>query len=359
MRRPGARGRGDDRLRHPRLPVARSGPPAARRIAGCRCDRLAGRPTAFGRPRLPGAGAAAGPQAPQGGRPSPDVRGPRGPAYRGEAQGRRSSPPRSARPSRSPGLASRARQRSARPAGSGSRGIRTPRRPWPARTRSSPKAASAAKASSSARTSTPAARSSTTRGSSTPAGSSPHRTSSSPASSAPASPASPRASTPARSRSAAASTCPATPRASTPPSPRRSAAGPSRSGHGMPNRLNPLDEGHRPSGLDDAQWASQVASRRRDLVGALAETVLDRRLTPLEHTAVDIAHRPHRPRRRRTGPADGRRPAPRPRPGRRPRRPARRGRPPRRPRPAPPRRRRPRRALRRALHGARSTRRCR
>ena len=27
-------------------------------------------------------------------------------------------------------------------------------------------------------------------------------------------------------------------------------------GHGMPNRLNPLDEGHRPGGLDDAQWAS-------------------------------------------------------------------------------------------------------
>jgi hypothetical protein len=60
-------------------------------------------------------------------------------------------------------------------------------------------------------------------------------------------------------------------------------------GHGMPNRLNPLDEGHRPSGYDDAQWTSQVASRRRDLVGALAETVLERRLTPLEHTAVDIA----------------------------------------------------------------------
>ncbi len=60
-------------------------------------------------------------------------------------------------------------------------------------------------------------------------------------------------------------------------------------GHGMPNRLNPLDEGHRPSGLDDIQWTSQVASRRRDLVGALAETVLERRLTPLEHTAVDIA----------------------------------------------------------------------
>jgi hypothetical protein len=60
-------------------------------------------------------------------------------------------------------------------------------------------------------------------------------------------------------------------------------------GHGMPNRLNPLDEGHRPSGLDDVQWTSQVTSRRRDLIGALAETVLDRRLTPLEHTAVDLA----------------------------------------------------------------------
>ena len=60
-------------------------------------------------------------------------------------------------------------------------------------------------------------------------------------------------------------------------------------GHGMPHRLNPLDEGHRPSDLDDEQWSSQVASRRRDLIGALAETVLDRRLSPLEHTSVDIA----------------------------------------------------------------------
>lgn len=60
-------------------------------------------------------------------------------------------------------------------------------------------------------------------------------------------------------------------------------------GHGMTNRLNPLDEGHRPAGLDDHQWASQVTSRRRDLIGALAETVLERRLTPLEHTAVDVA----------------------------------------------------------------------
>ncbi|TYL51688.1 ATP-binding protein [Nocardioides sp. BGMRC 2183] len=60
-------------------------------------------------------------------------------------------------------------------------------------------------------------------------------------------------------------------------------------GHGLTARLNPLDEGHRPSGLDDAQWTAQVTARRRDLVGALTETVLDRRLTPLEHTAVDVA----------------------------------------------------------------------
>ena len=60
-------------------------------------------------------------------------------------------------------------------------------------------------------------------------------------------------------------------------------------GHGMPNRLNPLDEGHRPSGLSDTEWLSQVTSRRRDLIGALAETVLDRPLTPLEHTAIDLA----------------------------------------------------------------------
>jgi len=60
-------------------------------------------------------------------------------------------------------------------------------------------------------------------------------------------------------------------------------------GHGMTNRLNPLDEGHRPESVDDAQWQAQVTARRRDLLGALAETVLDRRLSPLEHTAIDVA----------------------------------------------------------------------
>ncbi|CEG94201.1 ATP-binding protein [Propionibacterium freudenreichii] len=60
-------------------------------------------------------------------------------------------------------------------------------------------------------------------------------------------------------------------------------------GHGLRNRLNPLDEGLRPSGLADAEWTTQVASRRRDLIGALAGTVLDRALSPLEHTAIDLA----------------------------------------------------------------------
>lgn len=60
-------------------------------------------------------------------------------------------------------------------------------------------------------------------------------------------------------------------------------------GHGLSNRLNPLDEGHRPAATSDAEWEAQVTSRRRDLIGALAETVLERSLTPLEHTAIDLA----------------------------------------------------------------------
>ena len=60
-------------------------------------------------------------------------------------------------------------------------------------------------------------------------------------------------------------------------------------GHGLRNRVNPLDEGHRPSTVSDAEWAMQIAARRRDLIGALAETVLDRALSPLEHTAIDLA----------------------------------------------------------------------
>ncbi len=60
-------------------------------------------------------------------------------------------------------------------------------------------------------------------------------------------------------------------------------------GPGMANRLNPLDDDVRLPSVDDVAWASQVAGRRRELLGALAETVLDRPLTPLEHTAIDVA----------------------------------------------------------------------
>ena len=60
-------------------------------------------------------------------------------------------------------------------------------------------------------------------------------------------------------------------------------------GHGMANRLNPLDEGYRPSHFTDVEWESTVSARRRDLIGALAEVVLARALTPLEHTAIDTA----------------------------------------------------------------------
>lgn len=62
-----------------------------------------------------------------------------------------------------------------------------------------------------------------------------------------------------------------------------------RLGHGRDARLNPLDEGYRPAGITETEWASMLASRRRDLLGALAETVLERRLSPLEHTAIDVA----------------------------------------------------------------------
>jgi len=57
----------------------------------------------------------------------------------------------------------------------------------------------------------------------------------------------------------------------------------------MGNRLNPLDEGYRPGGLSDQEWATTLVARRRDLLGALTETVLARPLTPLEHTAIDTA----------------------------------------------------------------------
>lgn len=60
-------------------------------------------------------------------------------------------------------------------------------------------------------------------------------------------------------------------------------------GHGLHTRLNPLDEGHRPDGLTDQERAATVTSLRRDLIGALAETVSVRGLTASEHTVNDLA----------------------------------------------------------------------
>jgi len=62
-------------------------------------------------------------------------------------------------------------------------------------------------------------------------------------------------------------------------------------GHGLDARLNPLDAGTRPSGLTDTAWDGLLWSRRRDLLGVLADTVLGRRLHPVEHTALDTALR--------------------------------------------------------------------
>lgn len=60
-------------------------------------------------------------------------------------------------------------------------------------------------------------------------------------------------------------------------------------GRGLPHRLNPLDPGPRPAGLSDDGWVREVAARRRELVAALAEVGLGRRLTPVERTALDLA----------------------------------------------------------------------
>lgn len=63
-------------------------------------------------------------------------------------------------------------------------------------------------------------------------------------------------------------------------------------GPGSSHRLNPLDPGPRPGNLGadrENEWTLTVAARRRSLVGALAESVLDRPLSPLEHTALDVA----------------------------------------------------------------------
>jgi len=60
-------------------------------------------------------------------------------------------------------------------------------------------------------------------------------------------------------------------------------------GAGLAARLNPLDEGPRPSGVGDEAWRVQVGQRRLGLVYALAETTLGRPLRSVERSALDAA----------------------------------------------------------------------
>lgn len=60
-------------------------------------------------------------------------------------------------------------------------------------------------------------------------------------------------------------------------------------GGGLSARLNPLDEGPRPSSMIDAEWIAVTRQRRRSLVGALTESALGRELAAVEHSALDAA----------------------------------------------------------------------
>jgi type IV secretory pathway VirB4 component len=60
-------------------------------------------------------------------------------------------------------------------------------------------------------------------------------------------------------------------------------------GPGLSTRLNPLDAGSRPGDVADGDWDRIVRSRRRALLGTLAESTLGRPLSAVEHTALDLA----------------------------------------------------------------------
>jgi len=60
-------------------------------------------------------------------------------------------------------------------------------------------------------------------------------------------------------------------------------------GVGRTARLNPLDEGPRPSDIGDDTWNAQVVQRRMNLLAALAEATLGRTLQSIERTALDAA----------------------------------------------------------------------
>ncbi|GAB3837659.1 ATP-binding protein [Kribbella italica] len=60
-------------------------------------------------------------------------------------------------------------------------------------------------------------------------------------------------------------------------------------GPGLPTRLNPLDAGTRPAAVQPDEWDKIVWSRRRALLGTLAESTLGRPMTAVEHTSLDLA----------------------------------------------------------------------
>jgi hypothetical protein len=60
-------------------------------------------------------------------------------------------------------------------------------------------------------------------------------------------------------------------------------------GVGSGARLNPLDEGPRPTGVSDSAWRARVAARRMGLLGALGQSTLGRPLGATERTALDAA----------------------------------------------------------------------
>ena len=60
-------------------------------------------------------------------------------------------------------------------------------------------------------------------------------------------------------------------------------------GRGLSTRINPLDPGQRPHDMRESDWLREVQVRRLALLAALAETTLERRLAPVERTALHLA----------------------------------------------------------------------
>lgn len=58
---------------------------------------------------------------------------------------------------------------------------------------------------------------------------------------------------------------------------------------GATNRLNPLDPGPKTTTASGVDWAIMIRSRRRNLLGSLAQAALARPLNAVEHTCLDMA----------------------------------------------------------------------